>query len=109
MSNGRKLTFANPKFLPRLAICDPELTLGLPPMLTAATGMDAITHCIEAVLATPANPPAEGIGLDGLWRGWRHIKRAVDNGSDLTARWEMMMASTEGALAFVKGLGAFTQ
>jgi len=106
MSDGRKLTFANPKFLPRLAICDPELTLGLPPMLTAATGMDAITHCIEAVLATPANPPAEGIGLDGLWRGWRHIKRTVDNGNDLTARWEMMMASTEGALAFVKGLGA---
>ena len=106
MSDGRKLTFANPKFLPRLAICDPELTLGLPPMLTAATGMDAITHCIEAVLATPANPPAEGIGLDGLWRGWRHIKRAVGNGSDRTARWEMMMASTEGALAFVKGLGA---
>ncbi len=106
MSDGRKLTYANPLFLPKLAICDPELTLGLPPMLTAATGMDAITHCIEAVLASPINPPADGIGLDGLWRGWQHIQRAVEDGSDRTARWEMMMASTEGALAFVKGLGA---
>ena len=106
MTDGRKLTFANAKFLPKLAICDPELTLGLPQQLTAATGMDAITHCIEAVLATPINPPADGIGLDGLWRGWRYIKRAVEDGSDRTARWEMMMASTEGALAFVKGLGA---
>ena len=106
MTDGRKLTFANAKFLPKLAICDPELTLGLPQQLTAATGMDAITHCIEAVLATPINPPADGIGLDGLWRGWHYIKRAVEDGSDRTARWEMMMASTEGALAFVKGLGA---
>lgn len=106
MNDGRKLTYANPLFLPKLAICDPELTLGLPPLLTAATGMDAITHCIEAVLASPVNPPADGIGLDGLWRGWQHIQRAVEDGSDRTARWEMMMASTEGALAFVKGLGA---
>ncbi len=106
MNDGRKLTFANPQFLPKLALCDPELTLGLPPLLTAATGMDAITHCIEAVLASPINPPADGIGLDGLWRGWRHLRRAVADGSDRTARWEMMMASTEGALAFVKGLGA---
>jgi len=106
MTDGRKLTFANAQFLPKLAICDPELTLGLPPLLTAATGMDAITHCIEAVLASPVNPPADGIGLDGLWRGWQHLRRAVEDGSDRTARWEMMMASTEGALAFVKGLGA---
>ena len=106
MTDGRKLTFANAKFLPRLAICDPELTMDLPQQLTAATGMDAITHCIEAVLASPVNPPADGIGLDGLWRGWQHIRRAVEDGADRTARWEMMMASTEGALAFVKGLGA---
>lgn len=106
MHDGRKLTFANPLFFPRLSLCDPELTLGLPPLTTAATGMDAITHCIEAILAPGENPPADGIGLDGLWRGWRHLRRAVDNGADRTARWEMMMASTEGALAFVKGLGA---
>ena len=106
LNDGRKATFASPRLIPSVAICDPELTLGLPPLLTAATGMDAITHCIEAVLSPVVNPPAEGIGLDGLWRGWRHIKSAVADGSDRDARWHMMMASTEGALAFVKGLGA---
>jgi len=106
MEDGRKLTFASPLFIPKVAICDPDLTLGLPPMLTAATGMDAITHCIEAFLTPTVNPPAEGVALDGLRRGWRHIERAVADGSDREARWEMMMASTEGAYAFVKGLGA---
>ncbi len=107
LEDGRKLTFASPQFIPRSAVCDPELTLGLPPRMTAATGMDAITHCIEAVLAPTVNPPADGIGLDGLRRGWRAIEAAVANGTtDRQARWEMMMASTEGALAFVKGLGA---
>jgi alcohol dehydrogenase class IV len=107
LDDGRKLTFASPQFIPKSAICDPELTLGLPPLLTAATGMDALTHCIEAVLAPGVNPPAEGIGLDGLYRGWRAIESAVANGTtDRDARWQMMMASTEGALAFVKGLGA---
>ena len=107
LDDGRKLTFASPQFIPKSAICDPELTLGLPPLLTAATGMDALTHGIEAVLAPGVNPPAEGIGLDGLYRGWRAIEAAVANGAtDRDARWQMMMASTEGALAFVKGLGA---
>ena len=106
MDDGRKLTFVNQMFMPKLSLCDPELTLGLSPQTTAATGMDAITHCIEAILAPGVNPPADGIGLDGLWRGWRHLQRAVEDGSDRQARWEMMMASTEGALAFVKGLGA---
>lgn len=106
MKDGRKLTFASPKLIPRAAICDPELTLGLPAGLTAATGMDAITHCIEAILSPVVNPPAEGVGYDGLRRGWQHIEAAVRDGSDRDARWNMMMASTEGALAFVKGLGA---
>lgn len=106
MEDGRKLTFGNPKFIPTVAICDPELTLGLPPLLTAATGMDAITHCIEAFLTPTVNPPADGVGLDGLWRGWRNLARAVKDGSDKDARWEMMMASTEGAHAFTMGLGA---
>lgn len=106
MKDGRKLTFASPKMIPGVAICDPELTLGLPPSLTAATGMDAITHCIEAILSPVVNPPAEGVGYDGLRRGWRHIEAAVRDGSDREARWNMMMASTEGAMAFVKGLGA---
>ncbi len=106
MDDGRKATFAGPKLIPASAICDPELTLGLPPLMTAATGMDAITHCIESFLAPTENPPADGVALDGLWRGWSALKRAVDDGSDREARWNMMMASTEGALAFIKGLGA---
>lgn len=106
MDDGRKLTFANPQFIPRAAICDPELTLGLPSGLTAATGMDAITHCIEAFLTPTVNPPADGVALDGLWRGWRHLPQAVKDGQDRDARWQMMMCSTEGALAFIQGLGA---
>ncbi|MBS0224126.1 MAG: iron-containing alcohol dehydrogenase [Proteobacteria bacterium] len=101
MDGGRKLTFASPKMIPSIAIFDPELTLGLPGQLTAATGMDAVTHCIEAILSPVVNPPAEGIGYDGLRRAWRHIQTAVSDGTDREARWNMMMASTEGALAFV--------
>ena len=106
MDDGRKLTFASPLFIPKAAICDPELTLGLPGTMTAATGMDAITHCIEAFLTPGTNPPADGVALDGLWRGWRHLPEAVKNGQDREARWQMMMCSTEGALSFIKGLGA---
>jgi 4-hydroxybutyrate dehydrogenase len=106
MNDGRKLTFASPLFIPKAAICDPELTLGLPGTMTAATGMDAITHCIEAFLTPGVNPPADGVALDGLWRGWRHLPTAVKNGQDREARWQMMMCSTEGALSFIKGLGA---
>jgi alcohol dehydrogenase class IV len=87
-------------------VCDPELTLGLPPLLTAATGMDAMTHCIEAVLSPVVNPPAEAIGVDGVERIGRRLQSAVRDGSDRDARWHMMMGSFEGALAFVKGLGA---
>lgn len=108
MNNGRKETFASPNLIPSAAICDPDLTIGLPPLLTAATGMDAVTHCIEAVLTPAVNPPAEGIGYDGLNRAIKSgaLKRAVDDGSDKDARWNMMMASYEGALAFTKGLGS---
>lgn len=107
MENGRKETFASPNLIPVVALCDPDLTLGLPAGLTAATGMDALTHCIEAVLTPSVNPPAEGIGYDGAHRafGMGMLKRAVKDGSDAEARWHMMMASYEGALAFVKGLG----
>ncbi len=63
MEEGRKLTFASPLFIPKVAICDPDLTIGLPPLMTAATGMDAITHCIEAFLTPAINPPAEGVAL----------------------------------------------
>ncbi len=106
LDNGRKETFVSPHIVPAAAICDPELTLGLPPLLTAATGMDAMTHCIEAVLSPVVHPPAEAIGLDGAERAMKYIERAVKDGGDRDARWHMMMASYEGALAFVKGLGA---
>jgi 4-hydroxybutyrate dehydrogenase len=106
MRDGRKLGLLSPHLLPRLALCDPELTLGLPPLLTAATGMDAVAHCIETYLAPAINPPAEAIALDGLRRAIGHLERATRDGSDRHARWEMMMAAMEGAMAFQKGLGA---
>ena len=106
LEDGRKVGFGANQLIPAVAICDPELTMGLPPFMTAATGMDAITHCIEAVLSPVVNPPAEGVGYDGLWRGWRNLRTAVKDGSNRDARWHMMMASTEGAMAFIKGLGA---
>ncbi len=108
LDSGRKETFVSPFLIPSAALCDPELTLGLPAGLTAATGMDAVTHCIEAVLSVVVHPPAEGIGLDGLHRavGMGMLERAVKDGADRDARWHMMMASYEGALSFVKGLGA---
>jgi 4-hydroxybutyrate dehydrogenase len=102
----RKLGFHSWHLLPRSAICDPELTLGLPPGLTAATGMDAIAHCMETFMAPAFNPPADGIALDGLERGWAHIERATRDGSDREARLNMMSASIQGAMAFQKGLGA---
>ena len=106
LEDGRKLALISPHLIPRLALCDPELTLGLPPGLTAATGMDALAHCVETFLAPASNPPAEAIALDGAMRIAAHLERAVRDGSDREARWNMMMASMEGAMAFQKGLGA---
>lgn len=105
LKDGRKLGFISPHLIPKAAICDPALTLGLPPMLTAATGMDAITHCIETYLSPRNNPPAEAIALDGLARGYANIRKAVARGSDISARTEMLMAALEGGLTFQKGLG----
>lgn len=105
VDDGRKLGFHSWHLMPRGAICDPELTLGLPPRLTAATGMDAIAHCMETFMAPPFNPPADGIALDGLARGWAHIERATADGGDRDARLQMMSTSVQGALAFQKGLG----
>ncbi|HEX2727380.1 MAG TPA: iron-containing alcohol dehydrogenase [Beijerinckiaceae bacterium] len=105
MDDGRKLGVLSPHLVPKSAICDPELTLGLPPLLTAATGMDALSHCIETFLAPAFNPPADGIALDGLERGWAHIERATRDGGDRDARLNMMSASMQGAMAFQKGLG----
>ena len=105
VDDGRKLGFHSWHLVPRTAICDPQLTLGLPPQLTAATGMDAIAHCMETFMAPAFNPPADGIALDGLTRGWAHIERATRDGADREARLNMMSASMQGAMAFQKGLG----
>jgi len=105
LDDGRKVGVISPFVVPKVAICDPALTLGLPPALTAATGMDAIAHCIETFLSPAFNPPADGIALDGLRRAWRHIERATRQPGDRDARLNMMSASMQGALAFQKGLG----
>ena len=108
MNDGRKLILASPHLMPNAAICDPELTEGLPPVLTAGAGMDALTHCIEAILSPINDPPAEAVGIDGIEKIIKEesLVRACKDGKDKDARWNMMMASTEGAMAFSKGLGA---
>jgi 4-hydroxybutyrate dehydrogenase len=105
VDDGRKLGFHSWHLVPKAAICDPDLTLGLPKLLTAATGMDAIAHCMETFMAPSFNPPADGIALDGLRRGWAFIERATTDGSDKEARFNLMSASMQGAMAFQKGLG----
>lgn len=106
LADGSKLGFISPHLIPKRAICDPDLTLGLPPGLTAATGLDALSHCIETFCSPRANPPAEAIALDGAGRIWRNLERACAHGSDLEARTELMMGALEGGLTFQKGLGA---
>ena len=106
LHDGRKLAMLSPHLIPKRAICDPELTLGLPPGITAATGMDAMTHCIETFISPLENPPAAAIALDGVGRAGRWIERATQEGDDLEARWNMMMAALHGGLTFQKGLGA---
>ena len=108
MNDGRKLILASEHLRPDAAICDPELTLALPPVLTAGAGMDALTHCIEAIMSPINDPPAEAVGLDGIEKIIKKesLIRACEDGQDKDARWNMMMASTEGAMAFSKGLGA---
>ena len=105
VADGRKLGFHSAELMPRAALCDPELTVSLPPDLTAATGMDAIAHCMETFMSAAVNPPADGIALDGLRRGWSHLERACRNGLDREARWQMMSCSLQGGLALQKGLG----
>ena len=106
VSDKQKMGLLSKYLIPIATICDPELTLELPPLLTAATGMDAISHCIETFCSPRYNPVAEAIGLDGLERGYQNILKATRNGFDRQARSEMMMCSLQGGLAFQKGLGA---
>ncbi|MDA5639318.1 iron-containing alcohol dehydrogenase [Agrobacterium sp. ST15.13.013] len=105
LEDGRKVGLLSPYLVPKAAIVDPELTMSLPPMLTAATGMDAISHCIETYLAPSFNPPADGIALEGLRRGWANIRLAVEEPSNRGARANMAIVATMGAMAFQKGLG----
>lgn len=106
LDDGRKLGFISPHLIPRRAICDPELTLGLPSNLTAATGLDALSHCIETYLSPRFNPPADAIATDGFVRIWKALPLAFANGSDIAARTELMMGALQGGLTFQKGLGA---
>jgi len=100
-----QLGIRSPHVKPDLAICDPELTLTLPPALTAGTGMDALGHCVEGYLSSNVNPPAEAIALDGITRVVDYIERAVADGSNREARWHLLMAALEGGMAIYMGLG----
>ena len=102
----RKRIIFHPNMMPRIVIADPALTLGLPPAITAATGMDALTHCLEAFCARGFQPMADGVALEGLRIIHDWLPRAFDDGADLTARAHMMAAASMGATAFQKGLGA---
>jgi hypothetical protein len=106
LRDGRKLAALSPFLLPKRAVIDPELALGLPPRLTAATGMDAISHCIECFISPVDNPVAGAIAIEGLERAIAALPRAVANGQDREARREMAIAAMMGAMAFQKGLGA---
>ncbi len=103
---GRKTVIFSPHLMPRCAICDPELTVGLPRNLTAWTGLDAFTHGLEAYVATGFHPLADAVALDGIRRVARALPAALEDGTDLAARTDMMIAAMEGAMAFQKGLGA---
>jgi alcohol dehydrogenase class IV len=92
--------------MPRIVICDPELTVGMPPAITAGTGMDALAHCLEAYCAPSYHPMAEGIAVEGMRLIFENLPKAVANGKDLEARAHMMSAAAMGAAAFQKGLGA---
>jgi alcohol dehydrogenase len=104
-THEKKIIF-HPNIMPKVAILDPELSIGLPAKLTAATGMDALAHCIEAYCAPFYNPLAKGVGLEGMLLVKENLAKAVKKGKDIDARGNMLVASTMGATAFQRGLGA---
>ena len=103
---ARKMVYGGPALLPRLAILDPELTRRLPPHLTAATGMDAMTHAIESFVCPVFHPMCDGVALEAVYRIVKFLPRAVKDGDDMEARGEMLVAASMGATAFQKDLGA---
>ncbi len=105
-ATDRKTVIFSPHLMPNVALADPELTLGMPPKITAGTGLDALTHNVEAYLALGYHPLCDAIALQGAKLALRYLARAVHNGKDLEARSNMMMAAMMGAVAFQKGLGA---
>ncbi len=104
-THTKKVIF-HPKMLPETVICDPELTVGLPPHITAGTGMDAFAHCLEAYCAPSYHPMCEGIAVEGLRLVKDYLPTVYAHGSDIEARGHMMSAAAMGAVAFQKGLGA---
>jgi alcohol dehydrogenase class IV len=104
-THTKKVIF-HPKMMPRIVICDPELTIGMPPVITAGTGMDALAHCLEAYCAPSYHPMAAGIAVEGTRLVFENLPKAVTDGTDIAARAEMMSAAAMGATAFQKGLGA---
>ena len=104
-THTKKVIF-HPKMMPKIVICDPELTVGMPPVITAGTGMDALAHCLEAYCAPNYHPIADGIAVEGMRLVFENLPKAVANGNDLEARAHMMSAAAMGATAFQKGLGA---
>jgi alcohol dehydrogenase class IV len=104
-THTKKVIF-HPKMMPRVVICDPELTIGMPPFITAGTGMDALAHCLEAYCSPSYHPMAEGIAVEGMRLVFENLPKAVANGTDLGARAHMMSAAAMGAASFQKGLGA---
>jgi alcohol dehydrogenase class IV len=103
-THTKKIIF-HPKIMPSIVILDPELTIGLPKFITAATGIDALSHCLEAYCAPGFHPMADGVALEGMRLIKEYLPRAVANGSDIDARGYMLVAASMGATAFQKGLG----
>ena len=104
-STQTKKVIFHPGMLPGIVICDPALTVGLPPVITAGTGMDALAHCLEAYCAPGYHPMAEGVAVEGIRLVFESLPNVMANASDLTARGHMMTAAAMGATAFQKGLG----
>ncbi|MFZ2100983.1 MAG: iron-containing alcohol dehydrogenase [Oricola sp.] len=101
----KKIIF-HPRVLPTVVIADPELTVGMPPKITAGTGMDAFAHCLEAYCSPFFHPMSQGIALEGMRLVKEYLPRAYKDGTDIEARGQMMAAASMGAVAFQKGLGA---
>ncbi len=103
---GRKAIFGAPPLMPEMAILDPELTVGLPPHLTATTGMDAMTHAVEALVCPIFHPMCDAIALEAIRIVWNFLPRAYCDGANIEARGMMQMAAAMGAISFQKDLGA---